>query len=293
MPCGSHRARLPPDNESHVEGGGELIVTATSEQVAQPAGNPEPELTVVILTLNERAHIVDCINSVGWADRIVVFDAFSDDGTLHLARDAGAEVLQSTFQNYAQQRNAALDKIRTDWVLFVDADERGTEALGAEIRQLTKIASEAGWYVPRHNYIFGRLTTGAGWFPDFQLRLFRHGLVRYERPVHEIAVVDGQIGYLQSPLVHFNYEDVEQFHKKQQRYTDYDADILLQQGIKPKVYTPLAQMLRHFWWRFISLKGYRDGTHGLRLSLYMAYYEWMKYRKLARLVDQTAAVSGG
>jgi hypothetical protein len=113
--------------------------------------------------------------------------------------------------------------------------------------------------------------------------LFKHGLVRYERPVHEVAVVDGEIGYLQSPLIHHNYEDKAHFQAKQRAYTDYDAGILKERGIRPKPYTYLTQPLRHFLWRFVTLKGYQDGPHGLRLSSYMAYYEWVKYRKLGRL----------
>ncbi len=248
------------------------------------------ELTAVILTLNEAGNIADCVSSLAWADRTVVFDAFSADATTALAGKFGAEILQSTFDNYAQQRNAALNRIDTDWVFFVDADERGTPQLHAEIRSVMESRPESGWYVPRHNYIFGRLTRGAGWYPDYQLRLFRRGTVRYERPVHEIAIVDGEIGYLQNALLHYNYADTNQFHQKQRRYTDYDAQILLEQGITPRIYSPLTQMLRHFWWRFVTLRGYHDGLHGLRLSAFMAYYEWLKYRKLARLAGQTTAV---
>jgi glycosyltransferase involved in cell wall biosynthesis len=242
-----------------------------------------PELSAVILTLNEEKHIKACIDSLRWADRVVVFDSYSQDETVKLAKTAGAELFQSRFENYAQQRNAALKSLTTDWVFFVDADERGTPELAQEIREVIASRPEAGWYVPRHNYIFGRLTKGAGWFPDYQLRLFKHGLVRYERPVHEVAVVEGEIGYLQSPLIHHNYEDKAHFQAKQRAYTDYDAGILKERGIRPKPYTYLTQPLRHFWWRFVTLKGYQDGPHGLRLSSYMAYYEWVKYRKLGRL----------
>ena len=243
-------------------------------------------LVAVILTLDEAEHIEACIASLRWADRILVFDAYSQDDTVSLARAAGADVRQSHFENYAQQRNAALAAVDdAGWVFFVDADERGTPELGEEVRHVIGARPEAGWYVPRHNYIFGRLTKGAGWYPDYQLRLFRPGRVHYERPVHEVAVVDGDVGYLQNPLLHYNYRDVAHFHAKQRRYTDYDAGILKERGVRPKAYTPFTQPLRHFWWRFVTLKGYRDGLHGLRLSLYMAYYEYVKYRKLAHLLQ--------
>ena len=247
-----------------------------------PISNPQsPELTAVILTLNEAEHIQACIESLHWADRVMVFDSYSQDETVALAQAAGAELLQSKFENYAQQRNAALDAIETDWVFFVDADERGTEELGQEIRRVIAERLELGWNVPRHNYIFGKLTLGAGWYPDYQLRLFKHGKVHYERPVHEIAVVDGQIGHLENVLIHHNYRDVAHFHHTQRAYTTYDAKILKDDGVRPRLHNFILQPLRQFYWRYVTLDGYKDGLHGLRLSLYMMYYEWVKYRKLA------------
>jgi len=251
----------------------------------EPPASPGncPDLTAIILTLNEARNIQACIDSLRWTDRILVFDCHSKDATVEIARSAGAEVLQHPFANYAQQRNAALDAVQTAWVFFVDADERGTSVLAEEVRRVISTREESGWYVPRHNYIFSRLTRGAGWYPDYQLRLFKHGKVHYERPVHEIAVVDGKIGYLENALVHYNYHNLAQFRAKQQAYTDYDASILKEQGLRPKPYSFIREPWRQFWWRFVTLKGYIDGLHGLRLSLYMAYYEWVKYRKLADL----------
>jgi (heptosyl)LPS beta-1,4-glucosyltransferase len=240
-----------------------------------------PELTAVILSLNEAEHIQACIESLAWADRVLVFDGYSQDETRELAKDAGAEVCLHQFQDFAQQRNAALDCLETDWVFFVDADERGTTELSAEIRQVIVERPETGWYVPRDNYIFGKLTRGAGWYPDYQLRLFKHGKVRYERPVHEVAVVDGQIGHLENALIHLNYRDFAQFQAKQRAYSSYDAMMLKEGGMRPWPHKFIREPLRHFWWRFVTLKGYMDGWHGLRLSLLMAYYEWVKYRKLA------------
>lgn len=239
-------------------------------------------LAVVILTLNEAEHIRACIGSVGWADEIFVLDSYSDDGTVGLAEAAGARVGQSVFENYAQQRNVALERVEADWVFFVDADERGTADLAEEVRGILS-RPESGWYVARHNYIFGKLTQGAGWYPDYQARLFRRDKVRYERPVHEVAVVEGEMGHLDNPLVHYNYRDVAHFHAVQRRYTAFEAGILREQGVRPKFYTHFTQPLRQFYWRFITLKGYGDGWHGLRLSLFMAFYEWHKYRLLRRL----------
>jgi glycosyltransferase involved in cell wall biosynthesis len=241
------------------------------------------KLTAVVLTLNEEEHIEQCIRTLAWADEVVVFDSYSADETVAIAREAGATVLQSPFENYAQQRNAALDAVETGWVLFVDADERCTPELAAEIRQVVETGDQAAWFVPRHNIIFGRLTLGAGWYPDYQLRLFRHGRVRFERPVHETAVVQGESGYLHNPLLHYNYSDRAQFKAKQDAYSSYDAAIMKRDGVKTRPHNYVLQPWRQFWWRCVTLRGYRDGWHGLRLSAYMAYYEGLKYRKLARL----------
>jgi glycosyltransferase involved in cell wall biosynthesis len=242
-------------------------------------------LAAVILTLDEEANIADCIASVRWADRVVVFDSFSRDHTVELAQSAGAEVIQRRFENYAQQRNAALDAVEADWILFVDADERSSPEQAAEIRALIAEGRHNGFWIPRHNYIFGRLTRHTGWYPDYQMRLLRRDRARYdpERPVHELVILDGEPGYLTVPFVHYNYRSVAQFRQKQSRYAHYDAQILKEQGIRPKPHKFITQPARQFIWRFITLRGYQDGLHGLRLSLLMAWYEFQKYVHLRRL----------
>lgn len=238
-------------------------------------------LAVVILTYNEARHITECIQSARFADDIIVFDSFSTDDTVKLAQAAGAEVMQRRFDHYAGQRNAALEALkgRADWVLFVDADERVTPELAAEARAVIERDDAAGYRIPRYNYIFGKLTRGAGWYPDYQTRLLKVGAARYdpERQVHELVVLDGDEGTLRQHFIHYNYDSLAQFVRKQQQYTAYDARILFEQDIRPKPQNYILQPFRQFWWRFISLKGYQDGWHGARLSLLMAWYEFRKY----------------
>jgi glycosyltransferase involved in cell wall biosynthesis len=245
------------------------------------------KLFVIILTYNEAAHIADCIATARFADHIIVFDSFSTDATPVIARECGAEVIQRPFDTYPGQRNAALDSVkgRADWVLFVDADERVTPELAAEVRQVMMTGEAVGWRIPRHNIIFGRLTRGAGWYPDYQTRLLRVGSARYDplRQVHERVILDGPEGTLTQHFIHYNYHSMAQFITKQRRYTAYDARILFEQGIRPKPQNYLLQPWRQFWWRFVTLKGYQDGLHGLRLSLMMAWYEFQKYRTLRGL----------
>ena len=238
-------------------------------------------LTAIVLTYNEAEHVADCIETLRFTDRILVLDSFSTDETVDRAREAGADVIERAFDNYANQRNAALDAVResADWVLFVDADERVPPALAVEIHQSLSYPGYAGFRIPRDNYIFGKLTRGAGWYPDYQTRLLRVGHAHYDpaRQVHEVVILDGIEGTLQHALVHYNYRDLAQFVAKQRRYSAYDARILFEQGIRPKPQNYVLQPLRQFWWRFVTLKGYTDGLHGLRLSLLMGWYEFKKY----------------
>lgn len=246
-----------------------------------------PRLMGIILCYNNADQIEACIESLRFTDAILVFDSGSTDHTVQLAQAAGAIVQQRPFDNYAAQRNAALEAVqaKTDWVLFLDHDERVTPALAQEVRQAIQQEGYAGWRIPRHNYIFGKLTKGAGWYPDYQTRLLKIGAARYDplKKVHEVVVLDAQEGTLNEPLVHDNYPDVALFHRKQQKYSAIDAKILYEQGIRPKPYTYFTMPLRHFYWRFVTLKGYQDGVHGLRLSLLMAWYEFRKYQQLGRL----------
>jgi (heptosyl)LPS beta-1,4-glucosyltransferase len=246
-----------------------------------------PTITAVVITLNEQAHIAACLDTLGWADARLVFDSFSTDDTVTIARAHGAEVIQNKFKHFGQQRNDALDAVRGDWVFFVDADERCTPELAAELRAVTQRDPDAHdvWSTPRHNYLFGKLTLGAGWFPDYQARLFRIGRVRFDpdREVHELPLMKGAPGLLKNVLVHHNYADIAQFHAKQRKYAEYDASILFKQGVRPKPRNFVLQPLREFRRRFFALRGYRDGLHGLRLSALMAYYNYDMYRRLAGL----------
>lgn len=249
-------------------------------------------LAAIILTYNEAGHIQACIESVAFADLVLVFDSFSTDDTVALAEAAGAEVQQRVFDHYTGQRDAALSAVegRAQWVLFVDADERVTPALAAEVRTVIEQPEMAGWQIPRHNYIFGKLTRGAGWYPDYQTRLLRVNAARYDpsRKVHEVVLLDGPLGTLTEPLVHYNYQIPAQFSAKQRRYTVFAAQEMYDQGVRPKPQNYILQPLRHFRWRFVELKGYREGWHGLRLSLWMAWYELRKYLLLRRLWQKRA-----
>jgi hypothetical protein len=240
-------------------------------------------LSAIVLTLNEEQHLPDCLASVAWADEVIVFDSLSADRTVQIAQQAGANVIRRPFDHYAGQRNAALAATTAEWVLFVDADERVSPELQAEIAKAIK-RPEPGWWLPRHNYLFGRLTLHAGWYPDYQLRLLRRAEAHYDptRPVHELVELANPMppGHLRAPLIHLNYETVREFMAKQKTYARYEAQRLQQQGARVRPHNFFLQPLRQFYWRLITLGGWRDGPHGLRLSLLMGWFEFEKYRQL-------------
>jgi hypothetical protein len=234
-------------------------------------------LAGVILTSNEAANIGGCIESLRpWVDAVVVWDSDSRDATCAVARRHGALVVQRPFDNYAAQRQAVLDSLAAEWILFVDADERMPAALGEELRRLIDHGPTdlAGCWLPRRNFIAGHETRGGGFFPDYQLRLLRRSRACYvlAREVHEIAELGGEAAYAETPLLHYNYQDWRQFHRKQPAYARYEARIFAARGIRPRPHNFVLQPLREFRRRYITLRGYQDGVHGLRLALWLAWY---------------------
>lgn len=234
-----------------------------------------PRLTAAILARDNEDEIADCLQSLAWADeRIVVLDARSGDRTAAIAQALGARVVSHHFQDFARQREFGLSLATGQWLFYVDTDERATPALAEEVRRVIHDETRVGWWVPRRNIIWGREIRHGGWYPDYQLRLVKLGHAHYDltRPVHEVVALDGEEGHLREPLIHYNYRTIGQFIDKQRQYVNYEADILYGRGVRPRPWTYLLQPLREFWRRYIALKGYKDGLHGLGLCLLVAYY---------------------
>jgi glycosyltransferase involved in cell wall biosynthesis len=245
-------------------------------------------LSAVVITCNEEQHLPGCLASLHWADETLVLDSFSTDRTVPIALEAGAQVQQHSFVNFAAQRDAALQLAHNEWVLFVDADERVTEELRMEIQELllgegAPRARAVGYWIPRQNYIFGAWVRHSGWYPDSQLRLMLRARAHYDpaRPVHELVQLDGPEGVLAGHLVHLNYESIGEFVRKQETYARYDALQLRARGLRARPHNFILQPLRELRRRLVSLEGYRDGWRGFLLSVLMAWYIFEVYRMLA------------
>jgi glycosyltransferase involved in cell wall biosynthesis len=233
-------------------------------------------LSGVVIARDEERMLGDCLASLAFAgERLVLVDARTVDRTREVARVAGARVEERTFADFASQREAALELACGDWVLFVDADERVTPALrDSVLRTIAAADALSGYWISRHNYLMGRVVRHAGWFPDYQLRLLRRGSAHFDprRPVHEVPIVAGQVGYLDTPLVHFNYATLAEFVRKQERYCGLEADRWLATYGRPRRRALVGQPMREFWSRYVQLRGYREGALGFVLSALLAYY---------------------
>lgn len=246
-----------------------------------------PTVAAAILARDEADFIEGCLASVRWADeRLVLVDDATRDATAELARATGARIVTCSWQGFPRQRNRALDLVTSDWVLFVDADERVTPALAREVRSVVAAPGEmVGFWIPRRNVIAGAWVRHAGWWPDRQLRLLRRGRARYDeaRPVHEVADLDGPAGTLREPFLHLNYECLAEFRAKQAHYAVLEARTLWERGVRARPRNLVFQPLREFRRRTVELGGIRQGALGVRLGAEMALATFRTYRELLRL----------
>jgi glycosyltransferase involved in cell wall biosynthesis len=233
-------------------------------------------LTAAVIARDEERMLPDCLRSIAFADeRLVLVDAATLDRTREVGRIQAARVEERPFDNFAAQRDAALRLAAGDWVLFVDADERVSPALRDEVlRTIANANGTRGFWIPRHNYLMGRVVRHAGWFPDYQLRLLERRFAHFDpvRVVHELAIVDGPIGHLREPLVHLNRASLADFVRRQERYCPMEAERWRATYGRPRPRALVGQPVREFWRRYVALEGYREGPLGLVLSLLLAYY---------------------
>jgi glycosyltransferase involved in cell wall biosynthesis len=239
-------------------------------------------LSVAVVTLNEEERLRACLESVVWADELVVVDAGSSDKTVAIAREFTDRVLFRAWDGYGAQKNFALGQCQCDWVLSLDADERVSDALREEIRgTLQGGRPEVGFYVPRRNILQGRWVRHGGFYPDWQLRLFRRGRGAFvERAVHESVRVDGPTGRIGAPLVHESYRSIGDAVARLNRYSDLAATDLARAGRGGS----LADLLVRPAWRFVSMyllrAGFLDGWRGLVLAALHAHYVFLRAAKV-------------
>lgn len=247
--------------------------------------NQKPELSVIIITLNEAENIRACLESVSWADEIIVVDSGSTDETVSICRELGAKVLiNPDWQGFGFQKNLALKQATGDWVLSLDADERISPAL-QQLIQKTLIAPIAeGYLFPRQAFFLGKAMRHGGWWPDYVLRLFRRGAGEFSSVlVHENVLLKGKIEKLQEPIIHYSYVSLEQLLDKINTYSSAGARQAQNKNKRGGLARALARGCWTFFRAFCLRGGFLDGSAGLIAAISKAEETYYRYLKLSFL----------
>jgi len=243
-----------------------------------------PLISVYIMTFNEAEKIANAINSVQWADEVVVVDSFSTDGTDTIAKELGARVEQVAFRSFGQIRNAAIAACQHPWIFSLDADEQCTEASAQEMQAAVADPQADAYFIPRRNWYLGRWVMHSGWYPDYrQPQLFRQGVMRFdeEAEVHEEYTIDGSTAYLKQDIIQFPFKDIEQMVHKMQRYSTLGAEKCQRQGKQGGILKGLLHGLWGFFRLFVLKLGFLDGRAGFIIALGNFEGTFYRYAKLA------------
>jgi (heptosyl)LPS beta-1,4-glucosyltransferase len=245
-----------------------------------------PPVSAIVITKNEADAIADALTSLSWADEIIVVDAESTDNTVAIARRFTDRVFVRAWTGYVDQKNHAASLAMHHWIFSLDADERVTGDLSAEIRKL--LASEpamCGYRMPRVSFYLGRWVRTTDMYPDYQLRLYDRRRAHWDgMHVHEsVKVVTGQVGYLESELQHYPYKDLSEHLIRMDRYTTLAARQMFEKGKRATRLELLVHPAIAFARNYILKGGFRDGKPGLIISLVNSYYVMLKFAKLWEL----------
>lgn len=271
-------------------------------------------VSVLIPTLNEARNIVECIASVSWSDDIVIVDSGSTDNTAELARREGARVVEFHWNGrFPKKKNWALENIewKNDWVLILDADERILPELAREIRDELAHPHADGYFINRRFMFMGRWIRHCGYYPSWNLRLFRHRRGRYEKihssdtrsgdnEVHEHVILEGRQAYLRHDMLHFAYPDIHTWMEKHNRYSNWEAEVEVHAApgaAVPGIGTVLSLRRRiraasrhlpfrpalRFIYSYILKRGFLDGYEGYVFCRLLAVYEMLSVFKANEL----------
>jgi hypothetical protein len=238
------------------------------------------KISAILITLNEEKNLEACLDGIRWVDEIIVVDCGSRDRTREIALKYTEKFHYRAWESFSRQKAHALALASNEWVLSLDADERVTEELAEEIRQAAGSATLDGYLLKRANYFLGKLMTGTGWQHDYQMRLFRKSRAAItERLVHEGFEIDGTVGRLSNPLKHFTYTSLSGAFQKMNEYSSLEA-IEYAGSRKSSGGAIFLHPLSAFLRSYVSRKGYRDGMHGLVLSLINSATTMLLYMKI-------------
>ena len=239
-------------------------------------------LSVIVTTFNEEINIAECLQSVAWADEVLLVDSYSTDRTLELSRQFPVKVLQREYYGSAAQKNWSLDRVSHDWVLIIDADERVPEDLAREILGVLALPPPVnGFYIRRQNLFIDKVIRHSGWSTDKVVRLFRRDKGRYpNRRVHADLEIEGPIPVLRHPFVHYTFRSFDQYFKKFLNYAEWGAAQAFRDGRQAGLVEIALRPLWRFFRMYVVQAGFLDGMHGLVLCGLQAFGVFLKYARL-------------
>ncbi len=247
-------------------------------------------ITGVIISLDAEKTIEKAIDSLSFCDKIMVVDGGSVDETVSIAKRKGVILYERKFDNFKNQREFALSKVNTEWVIFLDADEVLEEELAREIKKRIEESRADGFYLNRISYFLGKLIHHGGWYPDYSLRVFRKNKARMsENIIHERVIVDGRVEKIEKGrIIHYTDPDLFHYLKKLNHYTELSAKELFEKGRRANFFD-LTLRPFYFFIRMYFLKlGFLDGIQGFILAICSAFHTFMKYAKLWHLKNKVS-----
>ncbi len=239
----------------------------------------KPTISAILIAKNERANIAQCIGALAFCDEIIVVDSGSSDGTVEIAQDLGAKVhVETDWQGFGVQKQRALDRATGDWVLSVDADERIPSRLREEIIAAVADRRFSGYLINRLSWFLGQPMRHGGWYPDQVLRLARREEARFlAATVHERLVVDGEVGSLGEPMVHYSYRSIDDVLAKLRRYALASAEARRRAGVKGGLGAATARSLFAFAKAYFLQLGLLDGRRGFVAAVFRSQETFWRY----------------
>lgn len=251
-----------------------------AEKRREKTTDKDVPVTVVIAARDEAGNIAACIESVRWAREIIVVENGSTDDTARVAEGSGATVLEHAFDTIGLQRNAAIERASCDWILVVDADERGSDELGTEIARVIQSSRIDAYRVPRRNFFLGAEIRHGGWESDRPIRLFRSSVRYNSKRVHEHVEVTGPVGDLEGRLSHEPYRSLDDWLAKLGRYSRWWAQDRHEKGRRAGIASVVIRPPLRFLTMFFIRGGWMDGARGALLASMASTSVMAKYAQL-------------
>lgn len=246
-------------------------------------------IAAVIIAYNEEKNIKKCLESVKWADEIIVVDSFSTDKTFSISKKYADKVFNIKWMGFSKTKNFGISKARSEWILSLDADEIVSENLKKEILKTVKSTDLNGFFIPRKPFFMNRFIKHCGWYPSCQLRLFKKTKGKFDesKMVHENVKITGKAGYLKNDLLHYPYENIGKYFDHLNRYTNLAAESMRLKNKKAGFLNLIFHPFFTFFKMYFIKLGVLDGLAGFTVCVLSSFYNFVKYAKLWELRRRT------